>query len=314
MHRGRVRSPLISQDAVLPSGIGTSMVGAHHASQAVTGVTVRRRGRALERPAQERPHQVLVPLEAAGGDDDPAARTHVDRPVRRLEADAGHPVPLGEQPDRAHAGPRLDPPVQAALDQAANQGLTGAALIVEPAPGQLVGRNALGRAAAERGLGNRQHPGELRSLGDAVGPLAQLAEGEQRALHRPPAPRLRARVLRVIVGKAGDRVEPHGRVGLEPPHHLGSLVDERLGGAGIDHVVGQGCQIRQRVFAAVGGVDRGHVRVAGYPGHAAGPGRRPADLVELLEEPDGSSLRTRPDGRRQPGRAGAEHHHIELVH
>src|ERR1700722_12381460 len=101
---------------------------------------------------------------------------------------APDPGSLGQESDRAHAGPRLDAPVEAALDQPADEGLTGPALIADPAPCQLVGRDALGRATAERGLRDRQHTGQLWSLGDAVRPLAELAEGEQRAFHRASAP------------------------------------------------------------------------------------------------------------------------------
>ena len=69
----------------------------------------------------------------------PRARTS-NGPLAAVEPHADDPTVLDDQLGRRRAGAGLDAAVEAALQQAADQSLAGAALVVDPAPLHLLAR------------------------------------------------------------------------------------------------------------------------------------------------------------------------------
>ena len=296
--------------------VAESRAHAHRHLQAVSGVGRDGRG-AHQRAAAERPHELGVPLEAAGRDDHAASGTHLDRNPRaagRLEPDARDPASVPQQLDRAHAGTRLDTAVQAGLEQRADQSLPGPPLVADLAPLKLRGIDALRGAAAQGCLAHRDVAGKLRPHRDPLAPAAELDEREQGALQRPAPSWLGAGVLGLVVGKVLDDLEPDRRVLLQPGHRFGAGVDERRGQVHVDEAIGQGFEVGQRLLPAVVDTELGHVRVHRNPHHAAGPGARAADRIGLLEQPHAGALGGGPDGGTEGRRAGSQDDDIERFH
>ena len=187
---------------------------AHGHLQRVAGIRGHRR-RADERSARERAHKFGIPLEAAGRHHDAASRRDLDRPVDGLEPHSADP-PVVE--DRSTA--RM--PVRGSMPRSRHP-LSNGPISPCPAPrsswtlrrSSSAGCDPGRRAAAEAGLAHHDVARQLRTDGDACLPWPELVEGEQRALHRPAAARLRARVLGVVVGEVLDDLEPDGGVLLE---------------------------------------------------------------------------------------------------
>ena len=168
---------------------------AHGHLEPVAGVRLHGH-RVRARPAQERALELGVVLEAAGGDHD-VGRAHLLASLGRLEHDAGDLAVLHDQLDGAVAGLRLDAAVEAGLQQAAAERESHPALVVGGAALHLLGGELLRDRLAERRLTDREVVARVvRRDVDAVGPLAELAVGEDlasRVTGRPGACRRAAR-------------------------------------------------------------------------------------------------------------------------
>ena len=211
---------------------------AHGHLEPVAGVRLHGH-RVRARPAQERPLELGVVLEAAGGDHD-VRRAHLLAPLGRLEDDAGDLAVLHDQLDGAVAGLRLDAAVEAGLQQAAAERESHAALVVGGPALHLLGGELLRDRLAERRLTDREVVARVvgRDV-DAVGPLAELAVGEGLRLERPAALGHAAGLFGVVVGEIRDGPELDGRALVQPADHLGADVDVGLRHLVRDGVVGQ---------------------------------------------------------------------------
>src|SRR6185437_3403630 len=157
-------------------------------------------------------------------------------------------------------------------------------------------------------------PRSSRTDRHPVLPVCEIGIREQRAFERPAAPRLRTRVLGVVVREILDDLELDRRVRLEPRHHLRSGIDQRCGAVGLDEAVRERVQIRKGLFPAVLDAELGHVRIDGDPHHPAGPRARATHCVGLLEQADTRASVRGPYGGGESRRSGAQHDNVERLH
>ena len=73
-------------------------------------------------------------FESTGREHDTAAGPRLERSVRPFDEDAGHPAVVGQQSHPAAPGLRLHAAVEAALEQATDERLSGSAFVAELAP------------------------------------------------------------------------------------------------------------------------------------------------------------------------------------
>ena len=211
-------------------------------------------------------------------------------------------------------GLRLDAAVEAGLQQPAAERESHAALVVGGPALHLLGGELLRDRLAERRLADREVVARVvRRDVDAVGPLAELAVGEDRRLERPAALGHAAGLLGVVVGEIGDGPELDGRALVQPADHLGADVDVGLGHLVGDRVVGQRAEVLERLLARVALLRR-LVLVERDPDHPAGVDRRAADRRALLEQADLRAQFGRGHGGRQSGSARAQHDHVVVAH
>ena len=282
--------------------------------EAVAGRGLDRHGVA-HRAAQERPAELLVPLEAATRQDHALRRLDLDRAVRRVDEHADDGTVADQQPAAGARRARQDPAVEAALEQPPGQRLAATALVVELPALVLLGRRRFRHRLAERGLTHRDvRIGEVRRRRHAPGPLAELVERVDRALQRPTTTRAAARELRVVVGHAGHGVELDRRLRLHQLDHVGPGVDVGLHELLLEEPAGQGHDVRDGLVPAVLDADLRHVRVVRDPHLPARPGGRPPDLVGLLEDGDRGAAFVGDDRRRQPGCTGPQHDDVKPFH
>ena len=243
------------------------------------------RDRVRARPAQERPLEVVVALEAAGRDHH-VRRVDLLTSLGGLEHDARDLPVLHDQLDAAVLGLRLDAAVETGLEQPAAEREAHAALVVLGAALHLLSVERLRDRLAERGLADRQVVARVvRRDVDLVSPLAELAVRVDRRLQRPAALGKPALLLRVVVREVGNGTELDRRALVEPAHHLGADVEVGLGHLVGDRVVRQRLEVFRGLLARVALLGR-LVLVERDPDHPPGVDRRSADRGALLEQAD----------------------------
>ena len=284
----------------------------HRHLQAVTLVRLDR-DRVRARPAQERPLELGVALEAAGRDHH-VRRTHLLTPLGGLEHDARDLAVLHDQLDAAVLGLRLDAAVETGLEQPAAEREAHAALVVVGPALHLLRVERLRDRLAERGLADRQVVARVvRRDVDAVPPLAELAVGVDRRLQRPAALGEPAPLLGVVVREVGDGAELDRRALVEPAHHLGADVEVGLGHLVGDRVVRQRLEVFRGLLARVALLRR-LVLVERDPDHPARVDGGPADRRALLEQADLGAQFGSGHRRGQASGSGAQHDDVVVGH
>ena len=325
MQRGRVRSRLTShgnvERAVIvghvhdrhpPCLAHVAQRGAdpHRHLQSVAGVRLDGHA-AFERATDEAADELRIPVETARRQHHTAAGHDLAGLAVDLELDTDDAAVLDQKSHGAMTGVRLDPMIEAALQQATDQRLSAAAQITFEPPLRFGGLDVIGGALAERGLVHHQVLAHLISLHDPVGPRAELAVGEQRALQRAATTGLSTGMFGVVVGKALDDAEHDGRVVLEPSQHLRATVDECLGELVDDHSVRQASGGTSTPPRGILEPELVHLVVAGNPDHPSGPSGCAAHLVALLEQADRSTVTGRCHCGGETGCTGPQDDHIE---
>ena len=313
-HRIRVRRHHADRNPPRLAHVRDHRPGPHGHDQAVTGVRLHRHGMG-HRPAQEAATQFLVPLEPASGDDHPPVGTQLDLPVRRVDHHSDHRSAVEQEAASGAGRLRFDPPIETRPQQPAGQRLAAPSLVAQTAALQLLGRRRLGNGLAERRFAHRDPGiGEVRRRCHPGRPLAEIIEGKDRTLQRPPAARAATGELRVIVGHAGHGVELNGSLRLQLIHHLRPGVDECLHEALFEQPTRQRHDVRHGVLAAVGNPDVGHVRVVRDPHLATRPGCGTSHEIGLLDHPDARATVMRRNRRRQTSRTRPQDDHVISLH
>ena len=284
---------------------------AHGHEQAVA-LVLGRGGGGRHGAAQEGPHQLAVPLEAAAGDDHGLARAHEEG---RALALGPHPhdraVAVEDELARSRGRMQGNLAVERSLQQRAHERLSVAAQVARAPRRQLVRvqpREA-DRVRLQHGHGIG---GRVGMAVDARRPRPQLLEREEVVVERAPAPRLAARILRVVVGIAREDVHGEGRALLQVAQHLRRGVDEGGDQLGVHGAEREGVEVGEGVLARIGDARRGHVVVVRNPEHAAGDGAAPAHRGRALQQDRLGPVVAGEDGGGGGGRSGAQHRHVRF--